>query len=268
MNRFSCPERRARTALAVTFCAAFSLVFSGCLSSSHRNDPHTIVPTFTEGAVVGRATLEMPVSIPTSSLVLVPFSLESQKGWFESNDPFVRMNRVGATSDSVGLSNHRSHSWNCEGVRWHNVLIRDMQTDTQWSLLEQRGVISWWGMFGTLPKSPTDTFVPSSIVFLATTQDTNRNNALDAGDARVAIVLHPRLGTQRLVTPSTGTVTEVAHDPLHNTLYFMVRSDTDNNGAFTFKDEQTIYYVSEQGSGESKKLVDDAAIARVRSFLK
>src|SRR4051794_27130809 len=76
-------------------------------SSTRKPDPHSLSPTTTGGAIVGRTTLGMPIPIPGQSTILVPFAIESEKDWFQTRDPFSA-GGMGATSNSLGLASSLS----------------------------------------------------------------------------------------------------------------------------------------------------------------
>ena len=70
----------------------------------------------------------MPIMVPGFSTCVAPFAIESDKGWFERDDPFERFRPVGAQYNSSGLVERmmaRSSQWSRHGY-WHNAVVRDL----------------------------------------------------------------------------------------------------------------------------------------------
>lgn len=240
---------------------------SGCHSSRRPTDQHTMAPTTTQGEITGRSTLAMPLPIPGQSVILVPFAIETEKDWFESDDPFAKVGFVGAMPHKAPIA-ARTQYYSLSGgsVRWHNAIFRDLVGTDQWPLLDRRGVVSEWRCF--CPEAQeSDSTVARHLVFLVTSDDTNRDGVLNDRDARVAIVTKATGKDARRVTPADAQVWSVTYDQALDIIYFQIITDTNRDGRFTFED-QSIPYILMPNGDVAQPVLSEEMQRRVEGLVK
>jgi hypothetical protein len=207
-------------------------------STGPKRDPHSFARTKSEGGVEGRPTLGLPISIPGQPTLLVPFAVESEKGWFESRDPYARgrygtYDALARTSTSLAVAApgyaHQSD------VRWHNALFRDVTSGEQWPLLTRRGIVSRWQILG-LQSKREEPFQTRALLFIAVLDDSNRDGLLDDLDARVAILTDPDGRRPRVITPPDAQVWGASYDVEKNLIFLQVVRDTTGDGRFAYDD--------------------------------
>lgn len=260
---------------------ALLLLLAGCGRALERPDPHTIAPTTTDKPIGGRTTLEMPMAIPGQPVVLVPFAIESDKDFFQTKDPYRAAGVVAASTlnYSTGLSSsapayYSSPTsefrpvWSQSGgsVRWHNVILRDLASGDEWSILDRRGVINWWAWHGVQSKrdGPIQTHC---MVFTATIADSNRDGVLNDLDARVAILTDSSGRKPRIVTPANAQVWNAVFDSDNNRFYLLVVAHTNKDGKYDYNDAPVPYSI-ESGGVTATPIVSDALLGRVEALLK
>jgi hypothetical protein len=204
-----------------------------------RADGHTLARTRAQGALEGRPTLGLPYGIPGHPTCLVPFALETRKGFFQDDDPYTR------GGYQSGPSTPGPQGWYLGAerevapggfVRWHNAIVHDLESGEQWAILGQRGVIGHWRVLGR-PPHPDRPLRSEAIVFLATTSDTNGDGLLNDLDATVAIVAAGDGRDPRVVTPPDAQVWNYSYDHKDSRLYLLVVADTNADGEFDAEDE-------------------------------
>jgi len=249
--------------------AIAAVLVAGC-SSSYRpaslraeGDTYAIVPTTTMGLLEGRATVSMPIPIPGRDTVLVPFSIEEAKRPGQDRDPYTR---GGYANEAHETTPWQTSTYNGGAVRWHNAIVRVRNTDEEWLILDRRGVIGWWMAVGPpidLRQKPTET---DALVFLATVEDSNRDNLLNDKDATVAIVTDGDGRNPRTVTPAGSQVWNVTYDAGARRLFMYVVRDTSGNERFGPEDLAVPHSLT-LGDGASQAIVTDSAIERARRIL-
>ncbi len=234
---------RRRTLLALPAFAAAAFFLIGC-SATSSNRSHTIAATSTESPVQGRAALERPIELEGHAVVLVPFVKETGKGWFERDDPFEhsrsrqqQLMRDGWLDQAArGVRNGARYA--AVNVRWHNAFGRDISARSdgpeQWMLLDRRGVISSIALL-TPPRSNNQDVY--RVLYLATTEDSNKDGVLDSRDARRAWIADGDGRNPRVATPEGLHVVRAWIDWERDTLYLRLLEDSDGNGRFTDADE-------------------------------
>ncbi len=230
--------------LAVSWASAFlaSSVFCGCIATGPGADDHTLAKTPAEGAIGGRPTLGIPIAIPGHATCLIPFSLETRKGWFQDQDPYSRGGYVSgpASPGLEALFDFRERLGPGGPVRWHNAIVRDLASDAQWMILSQRGVIGQWRVFGRPPRRD-EPFRSEAIVFIATIDDSNKDGLLNDLDAAVAILADGDGRNPRTVTPPGAQVWGFSYDDEDSRLYLLVVADTNADGEYTNEDAPLPY---------------------------
>ncbi|MBI1189343.1 MAG: hypothetical protein GC200_01495 [Tepidisphaera sp.] len=252
--------------VSVAAAACFSL--GACASQAPRRDPQTISPTPTRDPVEGRLTFEPPIDIPNTTSVMVPFAITSERGFFEANDQFRRPAVSGPTRAAlVSVSSDLRPS--LMNVRWHNVIFRNLQSGEERTLLDQRGVVSGYTMCSSSVPIEGGRWMDSAraLVFLVTTRDTNRNGALDAGDAQVLMMTGPNGENAHAITPDGMAVTNVRYQAAAGQLLIELRADTNDDGVIDYNDEPS-QWVCGLSDGMANPLISKPTAEHVRSLLK
>lgn len=255
---------------AAVFLGLGMIWAGGCQPMSAKHDM-SISKTTTDQAVEGRAALERPIGLPGHEVVLVPFVMESDKGWFESDDPYQR-GRVRSSRDihretwlenaSYGSGNGANYA--ASRVRWHNAFGRDLSSDERWMLLDRRGVISSVA-FLTPPRSSERSV--GAVLYLATTEDTNGDGLLDSLDARRAWMADGDARNPRVVTPEGMRVVRAWIDWDREYVYFQLLGDTDGDGKFSDADESAPWLLKMGDRGMAMPLIDEGTMNTAREML-
>jgi len=256
-------------------CGAILTALGGCQTgTTHAKNDLTISKTTVGESVQGRAALERPIGMPGHEVVLVPFVMEDQKGWFQPDDPYERRGsttaarRKGVPHESwLETASHNSHSgasYVATGVRWHNAFGRDLSNDERWMLLDRRGVISSVA-FLTPPRSPNRSVW--AVMYLATTEDTNGDGLLDSLDARRAWMADGDARNPRVVTPEGMLVVRSWIDWDREHVYFQLLGDTNGDGIFSDADESAPWLLKMGDRGVAKPLVDETTMREARGLL-
>lgn len=257
-------------------CGALVAIVGGCdTGRMYANNDLTISKTTVGESVQGRAALERPIGLPGHEVVLVPFVMEDEKGWFQSDDPYKRRGSVVQPRSSRGVaydtwlenasSDSRSGaSYAAHGVRWHNAFGRDLSNDERWMLLDRRGVISSVA-FLTPPRTPERRVW--AVMFLATTEDSNGDGLLDSLDARRGWMADGDARNPRVVTPEGMLVVRSWIDWEREYVYFQLLGDTDGDGKFSDADESTPWLLKMGDRGVARPLIDDATMREARGLL-
>lgn len=261
-------ERQGRlrvVSAAGILAASFGLL--GCASGSTTRDSTSITDTTAYGVIEGRPTFQMPIAIPSTEVVLVPFALQSAKTLFEDDDPYTRggidySRSTPASSRFDALVESRQSD-----VRWHNVIFRDLRSGEEWPLLEKRGIIGRWHMFGNA-SNKDQTWTCRGLVFIAVTDDTNRDGSLDDRDARVAILTDPNGRKPRVISPTDAQVWSAASGDTLDVLHLMIARDTNADGRFDFQDVATPHWMWLTDQGPAQPTASEAMRERVRGLLR
>ncbi|UYV12692.1 MAG: hypothetical protein NCW75_00020 [Phycisphaera sp.] len=257
-------------------CGALVATVGGCdTGRTYAKNDLTISKTTVGESVQGRAALERPIGLPGHEVVLVPFVMEDEKGWFQSDDPYRRRGTAPAMRSRIGRGNdgwletasrdsRSGASYAATGVRWHNAFGRDLANDERWMLLDRRGVISSVA-FLTPPKSPERSVW--AVMYLATTEDTNEDGLLDSLDARRAWMADGDARNPRVVTPEGMLVVRSWIDWEREYVYFQLLGDTDGDGKFSDADESAPWLLKMGDRGVARPLIDDVTMREARGLL-
>lgn len=257
-------------------CGALVAIVGGCdTGRMYAKNDLTISKTTVGESVQGRAALERPIGLPGHEVVLVPFVMEDEKGWFQSDDPYKRRGSVVQSRSSRGvaydtwlenasLDSRSGATYAARGVRWHNAFGRDLSNDERWMLLDRRGVISSVA-FLTPPRTPERSVW--AVMFLATTEDTNGDGLLDSLDARRAWMADGDARNPRVVTPEGMLVVRSWIDWEREYVYFQLLGDTDGDGKFSDADESAPWLLKMGDRGVARPLIDDATMDAARGLL-
>jgi hypothetical protein len=251
----------------IALCLSLSLLsaLAGCYTSHASYDQHTISSTSATGQVAGRPTLGQPIPVPGQPTVLVPFAVESEKGLFEKDDPYLR-GGVQQQRLSYLTSVETPRSYTSGSVRWHNAIIHDPKTGEEWPILDRRGIIGQWEVFGK-PAKQDQPFVSRAILFIAVLDDTNHDGLLDDRDARVAILTDADGRHPRIVSPANAQVWDASYDAEHDTIFLRVATDSNGDGRFTFEDEALPYALAADATTPAKPVITAATLDRVKQWL-
>ncbi len=255
-------------AVQVACLLTTALLIQGCGTYQYRpQDPRTISKTTSDGPVEGRPTLGHALPIPGQKTVLVPFAVESTKGLFERDDPYdrsgVSYDHAYARTVSVSEAQRFGHAGS---VRWHNAIVRDLNTGEQWPILGRRGVIGQWQVIPIQP-DPNKPPVSRALVFVAVLDDTNRDGLLDDRDARVAILTDADGRNPRVVTPADAHVWATLYDPSQDNLYFQVARDITGDGQVTVTDAAAPYMIAAGASGLAQRVISEESVLRLEQML-
>ena len=241
------------------------LILASCATYPPR-DTHTISQTGASGQVEGRPTLGQPISIPGHPVVIIPFAVESQKGLFQKDDPYRRGGVDYAASYSYLASVSKVGYRSTGEVRWHNAILHDLKTGQEWPILDRRGLIGRWEIFGKPPKKD-EPFVSRAILFTAVLEDTNHDGLLDDRDARVAVLTDADGRNPRMVSPPDAQVWEASYDPDNDTIFLRVAADTNHDGKFTYDDEALPYTLAPGSTTPATPLIASPTLERVKRWL-
>jgi hypothetical protein len=238
----------------------------GCTSGGGPIDHTTIARTPHLGEMDGRPMFQMPISIPRTDILMVPFALQSSKGLFENDDPY---SRGGVTFDAMMRRASASIDGYAPGgeVRWHNVLFRDLRSGEEWTLLDRRGIVGRWQMFGRAAQKDQP-WSSRGMVFIAVVDDTNLDGSLDDRDARVAILTNPDGRKPRVISPTDAQVWSVSSSETLDAVHLMVAKDTNADGRFDFLDVAVPYTMWLDSEGPAAPTVSPVIQDRVRALLK
>lgn len=269
-----------RTEISVIVAAALTAAAGGCAHDWHRPSPNqeTITVTPTGGHLEGHPVLGMPIEMPGTKAALVPLTMQSQKGLFADDDPYTRggvasyasrsmMTPSAVSADAIGGSQGRWTAWNAPAeVRWHNV-IATAEGARDELVLDKRGVIGRWHMFGAYDQAGQK-FDVRGILFIAVVADTNGDKALNNLDARVAIVTDATGRHPRTISPPDAQVWSAVYSLERNALYLEVVKDTNGDGKFQYDDDPVPYEWKVSSDGPAVPLLSEEAVRRALSYLK
>ncbi|QDV09849.1 hypothetical protein Poly30_54090 [Planctomycetes bacterium Poly30] len=218
-------------ALFVASCQSGSLYENAATRESYR-----LSETPVDEAVEGRPTFGDPLPIPGSRSRIIPFSRESTVGWFGDRDHFSEGGLSSFADESQARLRAPSPAGLFRRIRWHNAAIHDLESGEQWTLLEERGVLSsLWIKLSTERNFPDKEArqVASALIFSATTADTNGDQKLNDLDGVRALVTDGDGRNPRLVTPPGTQLVSVQFDPTFDVAILMARVDLNGDGKFT-----------------------------------
>ncbi|MFI4915673.1 MAG: hypothetical protein ACIAS6_04085 [Phycisphaerales bacterium JB060] len=257
--------------ISVAGCLGLGMIWAGGCQPMAAQYDMSISKTTTDQAVEGRAALERPIGLPGHEVVLVPFVMESDKGWFESDDPYQRGRARSSRNihretwlENASYDSASGASYAASRVRWHNAFGRDLSSDERWMLLDRRGVISSVA-FLTPPRSSERSV--GAVLYLATTEDTNGDGLLDSLDARRAWMADGDARNPRVVTPEGMRVVRAWIDWDREYVYFQLLGDTDEDGKFSEADESTPWLLKMGERGVASPLIDEGTMDQARELL-
>lgn len=230
-------------------------------------------PVGPDQAVEGRLTLEQPIDLIATTTVLVPVSIGVRSKDSAKEDGFgarLPLAESRATADS----------WRGDGsygrvadrhVRWHNAVFVDTTTGNQWTLLQERGVVSSWRQYGqpamTDSRGVQIPARPGLQVFEVTTKDGDGDGRLTDQDPLVVMVTKPDGREPQVVSPPDAQVWGVRWDAADGDLYLLVVRDANGDHRFTTDDPPTVYAWREGSAGPAEPLIRDDVLTSVRGWL-
>jgi hypothetical protein len=259
------PFPACRTMLRTSPLAALILFVAGCTADRMARDDHEIVATAASGELGGRPTLGLPIPIAGWPTRLIPFSVEERKGVFQDRDPYSR-GGFSTQSASMDMLDGRSARFWSGPVRWHNAILHDSASDEEWTILDRRGVIGWWGQFAVEEEKGRP--VCHTMIFIATVEDTNKDDHLNDLDANIALMTDGAGHSPRQVSPSNAQIWSATYDPMLQQVVLLVVADTDGDGKFSTADEPVPYAVGLDSDGPARPIVSDATRRHAESLLK
>lgn len=258
------PASPVRPAAPAAIAVMLALALPGCGSSRRTMDDYSVSSTPTDAPITGRASLEMAIPVPGADACIVPFAVESRKGWFSDRDPFTRGGRGAYAGSRVsGFERLRSVS---QSARWHNAVIKRFNGGPTRQVLDRRGVISQYSFFGEYDNH--DSFFARWIVFIATTDDTNGDGLLNDRDASRAIIASPDGAMLLPVTPADGQVWGVTEGDRGQRFYFEVVHDTNADQRFDEADEAMIYtWTPSMSTSPAEPVVSDEQLEALKRLV-
>jgi hypothetical protein len=222
-------------------------------------------PTPVTGLVEGRATLAMPFVVPGSSTCLVPLSIERRDSFWRDNDPFSsggwasQRRAVPSVTDGSVRTTPSPIS-----VRWHNVAFIDTRTGEQWLLVSERGVISAMLLGGRWVDGK---FITTTIVFLATHEDTDADGMLTDRDAAVAIATDADGRNPRVISPPGTQVWNMRYEPEVNRVFlYLAMPDIAGEYSWVRSPAPYVFAPSEPG-GRAHPLVSASLLSHAEGML-
>lgn len=261
----SLPLMAALLALGAASC------HSPIMPSADRS--YGISETRTDKAVRGRPTFGSLLAIPGSRTRIIPFTRESSIGWFGDSDHFAE-GGVSAFRSAVPDNRSRSSAASVMSrkIRWHNAALHDFRSGEQWTLLSERGVLSrYWMHVHPVPIMETAGEVlthvaASTLIFAATTSDTNGDQRLDDLDEVRALATDGNGRNPRFVTPEGTQLVDVQFDDELNVAILMVRVDLNGDDEFS-EDEPPRPFVYELGGDQAKPLLEPSTLSVIEGAL-
>ena len=230
----------------------------------------SISETRIDKAVKGRPTFGDPLPIPGTSVRLIPFSRESTVGWFGDKDHFAEGGlsqlRVAQPMAPRGGQIRPSYT---RKIRWHNAAVHDLGSGEQWTLLRQRGILSrFWMRLDSILDGDGNVLHQenASLIFAATTEDTNGDQRLDDKDDVRALVADPDGRNPRFVTPEGTQLVDVQFDGEFEVAIFMLRVDLNDDGEFS-TDEPPRPFLYRLGEDRASPLLEKATLDLIEGAL-
>lgn len=251
-----------------SFACLLLLFATGCASISMPKSDSMIASGVTvEGGVEGRPSVGLPISVENSRVVMLPFAVEHQKGWFEKDAYSVSAKRY-YTFDSVDHGGGSGGGPAQQGLRWNNVIFKDLDSGKEWLLLDRRSVIVGYRVLGPSEKKDDEwEFTPVETLFEVTTQDTDGDGVLTRNDITQVIASGAEGENIRVITPPGVDVISYRWDTQVDEIFLRGRADTNKDGRFDGLDESEPY-VLKPGASQAVPLVGGAIQQKADSILR
>ncbi len=246
--------------LTLVAAASLSCEAAGRYPGQVAAPTHTFAETRTDQEVEGRPTFGTPVPILGTSSRLVPFSRETKLGWFSDRDNF---REGGALFFNDGGRESVPGQRQTSSVRWHNAVVHDLRTGEQWTLLEQRGIISrFWLRVDWADERASH----NGHVFGVTVTDSNGDGKLDDYDPIRALATDRDGRNPRFITPEGTRLADVHYDGQEDLAYLMVSEDADGDGEFS-TEEAPRPYLYRFGENRAVPMLMADTVERIESAL-
>ena len=248
--------------VTLSIAASFGCHAQSLAPVSGAKQSYAFAETRVNREVKGRPTFGRPIPISGSSTRIIPFSRETELGWFSDKDNFQeggeRFYDDGASRARVP-GRRRSQS-----IRWHNAVLHDLRSGEQWTLLSERGVVSRYWMRSDNVDGRS---VSRGQIFAVTATDSNGDNKLDDLDAMRALAVDSDGRNPRYVTPANTRLVDVQYDDVEDAAYLMVSEDVDGDGKFSSK-EAPRPYLYRFGENRAEPLLEADTVERIESALR
>lgn len=253
-------------------------VLVGCKSSMVR-DRHIPAEVRTDQPTEGRPTLAMPIALPESDTLVVPFTLERPKRWLEDADQFELESTTVSKSEYVRASvaayqyGGGSGVGQSRSVRWHNAVFQQID-GYAWLALDQRGVISQFDLVGhwVVEKQEEDEktmrFVCKGVLLTATVEDTDGDGELTSRDANILIAGDADGKGLHTITPPGTQVRSMSYNEKLDRVLILVVSDSNGDLAFTDADSAAPYQYRPGDDSPATPLVHPNVIEQAEQQLK
>jgi hypothetical protein len=115
--------------------------------------------------------------------------------------------------------------------------VHDLKTGEEWTILDRRGVIGRWDVFGK-PPTKEEPFAARANPVHGGPGGHQQGRALDDRDARVAILNRcGRAAHRAAVSPARPRCGMPAYEPEHDLIFLRSRRTPTAMGSFTYDDE-------------------------------
>lgn len=246
-----------------------TLALGACSSGSaaYSRDNYTRTVTPASGLIVGRPTFDTPIALAGSNAVIIPFAVRSQKAFWQDSDPYT----AGGGYRAAGALQERSARVSAMQyggqVRWHNAIVRSLDSSQENAILDRRGIIGSWLAFGVYD-SANNVSTPHGLAFVVVTEDTNRDGQMNDLDARVALVADPNGANVRAITPDDAQVWALRYDATNSALIIDLARDTNHDGRID-GDDVVMPHIWRRGVDErAVPLISDSMRGRVEQILR
>lgn len=219
-------------------------------------------------AVEGRPSVGLPISVKDSRVVMLPFAVEHQKHWLEKDKYLHQRDFYHVASASYSAREPNLGSLGGSGLRWHNVIFKDLDSGKEWLLLDKRGVITEYGVLGPVEKEGAEwTFTPVERLFKVTTRDTDGDGVLTVNDLTEVVAAGLSGENIRTITPAGVDCVSFRWDSEVDELFLRCRADTNQDSRFDGLDESEPY-VLKPGAPQAVRLVGGAVKRKADGLLR
>lgn len=240
-----------RTTLLATFALLACSACQGPTPIASFGLRATLPETPPEGIIEGEDSLGSPAYLPGTTVCLVPFARTIERHWWQDPDNFTEGGRATQGVPGSGMAPLHGITWGSH-VRWHNAILTDLDTEEEWLLLADRGVISRWWMHLEVVDGKA---ISRALAFAVTMDDTNGDGALDDLDAALVLVTDGDGRNPRFVSPPEQQVASLEFAAGGDVLLLMLRADANGDSEFEADEPLTPWVVDVPSGSKARRLV-------------
>lgn len=233
----------SRHGLWMVLCA-MAWVMVGC------NGPYVASDVKVNKGTEGRPAFGMPIAVPESDWVLVPFSVERPQRAFEFDSAY------GVSAGYEFAPRAALFSMPPRRVEWHNVVFHRPTTGESRVLLERKAVISefWMPRKWDENRKPQR---PPFLMFSIIDRDTNGDGVIGNGDAAVGYICELDGRNLRPISPADMHLKAMAYDWERQLLYLMASADTNGDKKFNCDDASELLVYALKDGKVGQRLLSD-----------